>query len=633
MNNTLSFENIDCFPMGINIASVNYYSTQWTFKNPWEESGGCCWPADAKVDANGNLLQASNDITSVYWIAGRNLLYRVDGYYPAGTYILRASGSGKISMSFDTGPTKVVNVPTPPEGVPFPISNPSPGGIQLTIVETDSTDVVRDISFMLQEFDQEDPAMAPSPFTPTFTNALKDMSVIRFMDFGQTNGNNIVHWSDRSTKSSISQARTIRRTWDISTVKLAPASKYTGSYGIELTTSEPHGLTTGQVVTIDGLKGIINVTNPNDKSFVLQRNLTQVYFPKNVEVTSPTTFVINAHGGGIDSLRGDVMSSISPDASANLVELTLKPGVAYEYMLELSDEVNADPWICVPHLATDDYVRELANLIAASPLTSSNMTLYIELSNEVWNLMFSQTHHAYAMQRMLDLRSSSEYYGRRSREVFDIFEEEFVKYDVENVPTLHRVLASQSVNTWVTEQAIIGAGGKGSFDSVAIAPYFSAHPKDVFALSTDGKSVTGVTVDDVLELCVDDINDGNRKSIIAQKAMADKYGGKLVAYEGGQHLGGQGPDPRGGRIENDVDYQNLMIAANRDRRMHNVYQAYFQQWGELNPGGVFAHFSFIGLPSKWGSWGAKETYFHDDTVDDSPKWMSVDGIANHCSRK
>jgi hypothetical protein len=115
--------------------------------------------------------------------------------------------------------------------------------------------------------------------------------------------------------------------------------------------------------------------------------------------------------------------------------------------------------------------------------------------------------------------------------------------------------------------------------------------------------VTGVTVEVVLKLCVEDIYHDKLKAILSQKAMA----AKLIAYEGGQHLVGQEPDPRGGRMEDDLqfNYQNLMIATNRDPRMHNVYQAYFQRWVALNPGGVFAHFSFIGLPSRWGIWGCQ----------------------------
>jgi len=82
----MQFENYiqNCFPMGMNLASVNYYnSNQWTFKNAFLESGACCYPTDAIVDQDGNLLEPAPANETEYWKAGRNLLYReIDGDYP-----------------------------------------------------------------------------------------------------------------------------------------------------------------------------------------------------------------------------------------------------------------------------------------------------------------------------------------------------------------------------------------------------------------------------------------------------------------------------------------------------------------------------------------------------------------------
>ena len=35
-------------------------------------------------------------------------------------------------------------------------------------------------------------------------------------------------------------------------------------------------------------------------------------------------------------------------------------GVSLEYMIQLCNTLDADPWFCLPHLASDDYVREFA---------------------------------------------------------------------------------------------------------------------------------------------------------------------------------------------------------------------------------------------------------------------------------
>ena len=38
-------------------------------------------------------------------------------------------------------------------------------------------------------------------------------------------------------------------------------------------------------------------------------------------------------------------------------------GVSLEYMVELSNVLEADMWYCIPHAADDDYVRKAAELI------------------------------------------------------------------------------------------------------------------------------------------------------------------------------------------------------------------------------------------------------------------------------
>ena len=76
-------------------------------------------------------------------------------------------------------------------------------------------------------------------------------------------------------------------------------------------------------------------------------------------------------------------------------------GAAWEYMVELANETGKDLWINVPERATDDYVNKLALLCKygsdginpytgpqanpAWPPLNSNLKLYVEFSNEVWN--------------------------------------------------------------------------------------------------------------------------------------------------------------------------------------------------------------------------------------------------------
>jgi len=81
-------------------------------------------------------------------------------------------------------------------------------------------------------------------------------------------------------------------------------------------------------------------------------------------------------------------------------------GVPYELMVRFSNANNSDLYICVPARANDAYITNLANLIkygsdGANPYTStqtnpvwpplnSNLKVYVEFSNEVWNSQFGQ---------------------------------------------------------------------------------------------------------------------------------------------------------------------------------------------------------------------------------------------------
>jgi hypothetical protein len=67
-------------------------------------------------------------------------------------------------------------------------------------------------------------------------------------------------------------------------------------------------------------------------------------------------------------------------------------GVALEYMIALANQVGAAPWLCVHHLASDDFVRRMAILVRDT--LRSDVDIYVEHSNEVWNPMFPQGAHA-----------------------------------------------------------------------------------------------------------------------------------------------------------------------------------------------------------------------------------------------
>ena len=65
-----------------------------------------------------------------------------------------------------------------------------------------------------------------------------------------------------------------------------------------------------------------------------------------------------------------------------------KKGMPWEHIIALANMTGKDIWINIPHMATDAYVTSLANLIKSS--LRSDINIYLEYSNEVWNWQFSQ---------------------------------------------------------------------------------------------------------------------------------------------------------------------------------------------------------------------------------------------------
>ena len=63
-------------------------------------------------------------------------------------------------------------------------------------------------------------------------------------------------------------------------------------------------------------------------------------------------------------------------------------GVPVEVMMSLATRLRAEPWVNIPHLADDDYVRRFATLVRDT--LPEEFRVWLEYSNEVWNSQFDQ---------------------------------------------------------------------------------------------------------------------------------------------------------------------------------------------------------------------------------------------------
>lgn len=283
-------------------------------------------------------------------------------------------------------------------------------------------------------------------------------------------------------------------------------------------------------------------------------------------------------------------------------------GVALEHMIQLCNELNADGWFCIPHLADDDYVRNMARTIKDN--LEPGRKAYIEYSNEVWNSMFTQYDYASQQGQQLGLASEPwvaawRYTGYRSKQVFDIVS------GILPSNRLVRVLPGQAAVTEVLKQALSIEGVAESVDAIAIAPYFSgpaSEPENYPAMLGWSNDYVLDTVEDHIDTVTTWISD--------HASLAGQHNLELIGYEGGQHL----VPPPGTTAIDDPLYRILILEANRDPRMRNLYYKFLNAW-HVAGGSTLCLFNHVSEPTKWGHWGLLE--FQDQPWYEAHKWSGV----------
>lgn len=285
-------------------------------------------------------------------------------------------------------------------------------------------------------------------------------------------------------------------------------------------------------------------------------------------------------------------------------------GIAYEYAIELSNTLDRHPWICVPHNASDDYMRQMARLFRDS--LDTGLQIYLEYSNEVWNGQFQQFHF---IQRQIATRwpglNHSQAVATRSADLFKIWREEFGSDSLRIV----RVCGTQTGNPWIGEQAM-GIHGPDGFDALGITWYFgisnpwgASDPQFMFRdrLEALGGSATP---QDVIDLTRE--NFYHSYDFYRENAQAvGLYNKPLISYEGGSHI------IHSDNIQNDSLLQTMFDAEN-SQAMYDLYDEVIDSMRTLNMT-ILMPFVLTGGQSIWGDWGHLRTIF--DTAPYHPKYQ------------
>ncbi len=282
-------------------------------------------------------------------------------------------------------------------------------------------------------------------------------------------------------------------------------------------------------------------------------------------------------------------------------------GAPLEVMVELANQIGADPWFCLPHKASNDYIHKFASYVRKH--LRPGLKVYIEYTNEAWNTIFSQAHYMKDKGGELRLdpdraKAGYKYYSMRSVQMFNIWEKVFG-----GTQRIVRVMGSWTGYTRLSEMLLSYRDAYKKVDALAIAPYF--YPKletvrrarsvnDIFKALYDKKetySIYGVT-----------------KLIAKHAQIAKTYSVDLIAYEGGQHL----VDWKSRSIHKNPT--KLLIAANKDWRMAKAYKDFFRGWKKAG-GTLFVNFSAPRTSQWFGSWGTKE--YLNQPLSKAPKHRAI----------
>ena len=272
-------------------------------------------------------------------------------------------------------------------------------------------------------------------------------------------------------------------------------------------------------------------------------------------------------------------------------------GVPVELMADLCNRLEANAWFNIPHTADDDYVRNFAERVQL--LLDADLSIYLEYSNETWNSRFASSNYTRDMGLDLELNSegwiaSARYTALRSRQIFEIFDDVFDDRD-----RIVRVLGVPAYNLGITRQ-LLGSGDiAGQVDAIAIAPYMGFHLSETS--NPRAAAVEKVwSVAQILKYFRNKSLPNAIDAMKAQKRIADEFGVRLIAYEGGQSIVVDGASQKRKKLIAKI------TQANRHIYMGKYYNNYLAAW-ERECGDLFCHLTSVSSPAPSGCWGSMES--------------------------
>ena len=304
------------------------------------------------------------------------------------------------------------------------------------------------------------------------------------------------------------------------------------------------------------------------------------------------------------------------------------------------------PWINIPHLASDDYILQLAKLFKNN--LHPDLKIYVEYSNEIWNddasLGFTQrqevskaacelvlnkgdpngyTQGGLARKCEKGSREEYAYLGRHTawklKRIADIFQSVFGKEAL--LSRIRPVLAWDmwGINTrsgsslgTLSDQLQYLHGRFGPPSGYIYAASIGAYV-EMAKLGTDAAnpSEMNLSVNEIFQRMTSYNSTTLKQKMLEFRVLVDLYGLKFFVYEGGPGLRGS------------VNYANK-LAANRDERMKTLIETLLSNWKEAG-GDVFAYYGLVSSYGNHGFWGLSSSL---DEGENTPKWRALKAKAD-----
>ncbi len=303
-------------------------------------------------------------------------------------------------------------------------------------------------------------------------------------------------------------------------------------------------------------------------------------------------------------------------------------GLPFEWMIDLCNTTGKDFWIQVPHLASADLIRQLANLCATR--LAPGLRVWFEYSNEIWNgfgpyiPQLNAARLAAALHfgvPFTDVTGAQDAWGSGHLQglALKTFEDEW------------RSLGQPDSRLINVVASFVGSSSysQGALDAVqeidpllpevlAVTNYFGSGTQgDIFAAHAFG-TAPGVWPESLYAKTAEIVRRNLYSTIgswAASTAVARAEGVPLVAYEGGQHMLALGYGDWNNPVH--VDFMQFMYAFQRSPWIKELYLEHYALWNAMGGRTVSLFVDTSGM-SFWGYWGAKEIV--TQTRAEAPKW-------------